>query len=38
VDIHAVSFDDGNGTYRMENGQDWIYPIVSANLLTASTI
>lgn len=27
VDIHAVSFDDdGNGIYRMENGQDWIYP------------
>jgi lincosamide nucleotidyltransferase A/C/D/E len=27
VDIHAVNFDDdGNGIYRMENGQDWIYP------------
>ena len=27
VDVHAVVFDDaGNGVYRMENGQDWIYP------------
>jgi len=27
VDIHAIKFDDeGNGIYRMENGQDWIYP------------
>ena len=27
VDVHAVVFDDmGNGIYRMENGQDWIYP------------
>ena len=27
VDIHAVVFDDdGNGVYRMENGEDWIYP------------
>jgi release factor glutamine methyltransferase len=27
VDIHAINFDDhGNGIYRMENGQDWIYP------------
>lgn len=27
VHIHAVVFDeDGNGVYRMENGQDWIYP------------
>lgn len=27
IDVHAVAFDDaGNGVYRMENGQDWIYP------------
>lgn len=27
VDVHAVVFDDeGNGVYRMENGDDWIYP------------
>lgn len=27
VDIHAVSFDgDGNGVYRMQNGEDWIFP------------
>ena len=27
VDIHAVTFDDdGNGVYRMQNGEDWIYP------------
>jgi lincosamide nucleotidyltransferase A/C/D/E len=27
VDIHAVAFDGaGNGIYRMENGQDWVYP------------
>jgi lincosamide nucleotidyltransferase A/C/D/E len=27
VDIHAVRFDkDGNGIYRMQNGEDWIYP------------
>lgn len=27
VDVHAVRFDDeGNGVYRMENGEDWIYP------------
>jgi lincosamide nucleotidyltransferase A/C/D/E len=27
VDIHAVVFDDdGNGIYRMENGENWIYP------------
>ncbi len=27
VDVHAVVFDeDGNGVYRMQNGQDWIYP------------
>jgi hypothetical protein len=27
VDIDAVNFDDdGNGIYRVENGQDWIYP------------
>jgi lincosamide nucleotidyltransferase A/C/D/E len=27
VDVHAVVFDDnGNGLYRMENGEDWIFP------------
>ena len=27
VDVHAVAFDDdGNGVYRMQNGQDWIFP------------
>jgi lincosamide nucleotidyltransferase A/C/D/E len=27
VDVHAVVFDDhGNGIYRMENGEDWVYP------------
>jgi lincosamide nucleotidyltransferase A/C/D/E len=27
IDIHAVTFDaDGNGVYRMRNGDDWIYP------------
>jgi lincosamide nucleotidyltransferase A/C/D/E len=27
VDVHAVMFDhDGNGVYRMQNGEDWIYP------------
>jgi lincosamide nucleotidyltransferase A/C/D/E len=27
VDVHAVVFDDaGNGVYRMQNGQDWVYP------------
>jgi lincosamide nucleotidyltransferase A/C/D/E len=27
VDVHAVTFDDGgNGIYRMQNGEDWIYP------------
>jgi lincosamide nucleotidyltransferase A/C/D/E len=27
VDVHAVVFDNnGNGIYRMENGQDWVYP------------
>jgi lincosamide nucleotidyltransferase A/C/D/E len=26
VDVHAVTFDDqGNGVYRMQNGEDWIY-------------
>ena len=26
VDVHAVNFDDdGNGVYRMQNGDDWIY-------------
>ena len=27
VDVHAVTFDgEGNGVYRMENGEDWVYP------------
>jgi lincosamide nucleotidyltransferase A/C/D/E len=27
IDVHAVTFDhDGNGVYRMQNGQDWVYP------------
>jgi lincosamide nucleotidyltransferase A/C/D/E len=27
VDVHAVVFDgEGNGVYRMQNGQDWVYP------------
>ena len=27
VDVHAVIFDDdGNGVYRMQNGEDWVYP------------
>ena len=27
VDVHAVNFDgDGNGIYRMQNGEDWIFP------------
>ena len=27
VDVHAVTFDGGgHGVYRMQNGQDWIYP------------
>jgi lincosamide nucleotidyltransferase A/C/D/E len=27
VDVHPVTFDaEGNGVYRMEDGQDWIYP------------
>ena len=27
MDVHAVVFDDnGNGVYRMQNGEDWIFP------------
>lgn len=27
IDVHAVRFDEaGNGVYRMQNGEDWIYP------------
>ncbi len=27
IDIHAVNFDnDGNGAYRMQNGEDWMFP------------
>ncbi len=27
IDVHPVTFDaQGNGVYRMENGQDWVFP------------
>lgn len=27
VDVHAIVFDrEGNGVYRMENGENWIFP------------
>ena len=27
VDVHAVTFNnDGDGVYRMQNGEDWVYP------------
>lgn len=27
IDVHAVTFDaEGNRVYRMQNGQDWVYP------------
>jgi lincosamide nucleotidyltransferase A/C/D/E len=27
IDVHPVRFDpDGNGIYRMENGEDWTFP------------
>jgi lincosamide nucleotidyltransferase A/C/D/E len=27
IDVHPVRFDEaGNGVYRMEGGDDWIYP------------
>ena len=27
IDVHAARFDpQGNGIYRMQNGEDWIYP------------
>ena len=29
IDVHPVRFDAaGNGIYRMENGEDWIFPAV----------
>ena len=29
VDVHPVRFDaDGDGIYRMESGDDWVYPAV----------
>jgi hypothetical protein len=32
VDVHAVNFDNGgNGVYRMQNGEDWIYPAEGFN-------
>jgi lincosamide nucleotidyltransferase A/C/D/E len=27
IDVHPVRFDaDGDGVYRMENGEDWVFP------------
>jgi lincosamide nucleotidyltransferase A/C/D/E len=27
IDVHPARFDDdGNGIYRMENGEDWVFP------------
>ena len=27
IDVHAVTFDvEGNGVYRMQNDEDWVYP------------
>jgi lincosamide nucleotidyltransferase A/C/D/E len=32
VDVHAVTFsEDGDGVYRMQNGEDWIYPAEGFN-------
>jgi lincosamide nucleotidyltransferase A/C/D/E len=32
MDVHAVVFDDdGHGVYRMQNGEDWIYPAEGFN-------
>ena len=32
IDVHAVVFDDeGNGVYRMQNGETWIYPAEGFN-------
>ena len=29
IDVHPVRFDeDGNGVYRMENGEDWVFPAI----------
>jgi len=29
VDVHPVRFDDaGDGIYRMENGDDWVFPAI----------
>jgi lincosamide nucleotidyltransferase A/C/D/E len=29
VDVHPVRLDDaGDGSYRMENGDDWVYPAI----------
>lgn len=28
IDVHPVTFDaDGNGIYRMESGEDWVFPV-----------
>lgn len=28
IDVHPVRFDEqGNGIYRMQNGEDWVYPV-----------
>lgn len=32
VDVHAIGFDHaGNGVYRMQDGQIWIYPAEGFN-------
>jgi lincosamide nucleotidyltransferase A/C/D/E len=32
VDVHAVTFDGaGNGVYRMQSGEDWVYPAEGFN-------
>jgi lincosamide nucleotidyltransferase A/C/D/E len=32
IDVHAVTFDgDGNGVYRMQTGEDWVYPAEGFN-------
>ena len=32
IDVHAVNFDDeGNGVYRMQNDEDWVYPAEGFN-------
>ncbi len=32
IDVHAIAFDNnGNGLYRMQNGEDWVYPAEGFN-------